>query len=472
MMVVPTKVLSVFTAGCVLVTIARAGDVYPVVEVEELITRYTPADNGAGPLWCYGSTCIARLGHDVFSSIIETGKDVPPLCNTRWQLWQRNETGWRMVRQEQDYRQREPCPIATFREGPLWLSVNPSTQPTGTRYGECEPQVLAFDPKQPGEPPDVHRPAFAVGAHFTDHSYRGFAADGRRGELLLVNIDAPSGAQYLSYRDDEGAWHAKGRITFPIRSCYPQVMLRDRAAYVMAIGDIVEPNREWRELKSEKLQREWDYVFRRLFLSYTPDVRSKPFCEPIEIDNVDDTCGHITNLDLHVDEEGTAHLLYLKVPVQYAFIRDRYFPDSGMERQLVYARVEQGNVVDRSVVAYGDDEKPGSVPHYGRFVIDGQGELHVVLSTLTRLSGGSAGWYMYLLSRLDKPSRIFTPIEVDHPFRSFMTATPRAGTEPTELIDLFGVAGDGLELRYARIRLNDYDISSSRARRPCRSGCR
>ena len=28
----------------------------PVVEVEEAVYRYQPADNGAGPLWCRGST--------------------------------------------------------------------------------------------------------------------------------------------------------------------------------------------------------------------------------------------------------------------------------------------------------------------------------------------------------------------------------------------------------------------------------
>lgn len=29
-----------------------------VVEVEEVVTRYRPANNGAGPLWCYGSAVI------------------------------------------------------------------------------------------------------------------------------------------------------------------------------------------------------------------------------------------------------------------------------------------------------------------------------------------------------------------------------------------------------------------------------
>ena len=40
----------------------------PVVEAEENIYTYTNADNGAGPLWCHGSTCLVRIGNDLFAS--------------------------------------------------------------------------------------------------------------------------------------------------------------------------------------------------------------------------------------------------------------------------------------------------------------------------------------------------------------------------------------------------------------------
>ena len=94
------------------------------VEIEEIVTRYTPANNGAGPMWCYGSTVIARQNSDVYLSTIETGKDVPLLCNTRWQLWHRTSDGWKLKQTEKAYRQREPCPIAIFQDGPVFLSVN------------------------------------------------------------------------------------------------------------------------------------------------------------------------------------------------------------------------------------------------------------------------------------------------------------------------------------------------------------
>lgn len=75
-----------------------------VVEVEEVVTRYRPANNGAGPLWCYGSTVIARHGKDVYLSVIETGEGVPLLCNTRWQLWHRSASGWKIEQSEEEFR--------------------------------------------------------------------------------------------------------------------------------------------------------------------------------------------------------------------------------------------------------------------------------------------------------------------------------------------------------------------------------
>ena len=44
----------------------------PVVEVEENIYSFEPANNGAGPMWCNGSTCLVSLGDDLFASGLET----------------------------------------------------------------------------------------------------------------------------------------------------------------------------------------------------------------------------------------------------------------------------------------------------------------------------------------------------------------------------------------------------------------
>ncbi|UCC96332.1 MAG: hypothetical protein JSW66_10855 [Phycisphaerales bacterium] len=423
------------------------------VEVEEVVTRYAPANNGAGPLWCYGSTVIARKTDDVFLSIIETGKDVPPLCNTRWQLWHRSSDSWEMEQSEKDYRQREPCPIAVFQRGPVFLSVNPSTEPVGTKYGPCNPLVLEFSAGNLSGEATIHTPAWADGSHFTDHSYRGFAADGTEGELLLLNINARTSEQFVSYRDSKGRWYPKGTIAFPIRSCYPQVALRNGSAHVMAIGDIVEPVTEWRKLKYKKLKRDWDYVFRRLFYTYTDNIHTVGFCAPIEIDTVEHTCGHIRNLDLHIDQTGAAHLLYFKQPHQYEFIRDKYFPGQAMTAHLEHVIVKDGKVLSRRTLAERPGGPTGFEPSFGRFHLSGAGELYVVAAGTSVEKGQRT--YGNFLGRIpagqDKPK--FERLGLKHPFGTFFTNTPRGGSAPSDVIDLFGIADDGPNLRYARIRI-------------------
>ncbi|HLB72846.1 MAG TPA: hypothetical protein VJJ98_02405 [Sedimentisphaerales bacterium] len=436
----------------------RRGGPECIVEAEEVVTSYAPANNGAGPLWCYGSTVIVRQGQDVYVSTIETGKDVPLLCNTRWQLWRRSAGKWRIEQSEKEFRQREPCPLVVFEGGPVFLSANPSTEPPGTKYGRCRPVVFEFDAADPtrlGGPKEsaAGGPVWADGAHFTDHSYRGFAADGVNGELLLLNIHAGTGEQYVSYCDASGRWHQKGKIEFPIRSCYPQVALRAGAAHVMAIGDIVEPVEEWRKLKFEKLKNNWDYVFRRLFYTWTPNINDANFAVPIEIDTVERTCGHITNLDLYIDETGAAHLLYLKRPHQYAFIRDKYFPGEDMTAQLEYVVVKAGKVASRRTLTKTAPDSQAIEPSFGRFHIGSDGGLYVIVSG----AGGKAGAQTFgnYVGRVipGSTSIDFTRLALKHPFGNFFTNTVRGGSAPSDTIDLFGIADDDPNLRYARIRL-------------------
>lgn len=427
--------------------------VEPIVEVEEVVTRYLGANNGAGPMWCYGSTVIGRISEEVFLSVIETGKDVPPLCNTRWQLWQRPDKGpWKIIQHEQECRQREPCPISVFPDGRVFLSVNPSTQPPGTKYGPCKPLVLTFDAANPAGAFAAEEPAWAAGTKFTDHSYRGFAADGKNGELLLLNIHSETGDQFVSFRNKQDQWQAKGSIRFPIRSCYPQVLLKDKAAFVMAIGDIVEPNEEWKKLKFEKTKSQWDYVFRRLFFTWTPDIEKVSFAEPTEIDTVEKTAGHITNLDLAVDETGAVQVLYLRQPHQYDFIRDKYFPGERMTVTLEMLTIRDGKVAGKRTVAERTDTG-GLRPSYGRFHTDSKGKLWIV----------AAGWMPnddkesfgnFLLDPEATGAAAIRQLGLQHPFRSFFTATVRGGSRPSDTVDLFGVADDDPNLRYARIKLN------------------
>lgn len=423
------------------------------VEAEEVVTRYASPNNGAGPLWCYGSPLVVRRGEDVFISTMETGENVPPLLNTRWQLWRRSASGWTMEQHEANYRQREPCPIVIGRQGAVFLSVNPSVEPAGATQGRCEPQVLEFDPNAPTRPATVHMPVWAQGTHFTEHSYRGFASDGGTGELLLLNINARSSEQFVSYWDGKGPWQARGTIRFPIRACYPQIALHDGAAHVMAIGDIVEPVAEWKATKYERLKRDWDYVFRRLFYATAPDMRQAGFRPPIEIDSVESTCGHILNLDLHVDEEGSVHLLYLKRPFQYDFMRDKYFPGRPMQAILEHVVVRDGQVQSRRTLVQATEGNDGLQPEYARFHAGPNGRLFVILAG-TSIEGARRTFGNFIGQIPPNGGTIaFQRLDLRHPFHTFFTNTARGGSIPSNTIDLYGIADDNPNLRYARLQI-------------------
>jgi len=64
MLTLPTRMVLLLIVAVAGVAISAKG---PVLEIEEVVTRYTSAGNGAGALWCYGSTVIARIGDDVYS---------------------------------------------------------------------------------------------------------------------------------------------------------------------------------------------------------------------------------------------------------------------------------------------------------------------------------------------------------------------------------------------------------------------
>src|SRR5438132_9136305 len=69
--------------------------------------------------------------------------------------------------------------------------------------------------------------------------------------------------------DAAGKWSAQGKLAWPwgaeydqpqpIRVCYPNVALRNRALYFCGVSDIVEPYQSWRQDKKQLTGREWDY---------------------------------------------------------------------------------------------------------------------------------------------------------------------------------------------------------------------
>ena len=414
-----------------------------VLSEEDVYTFVSP-DNGSGPLWSYGCTSIARLGDDVVVSQMETGEGVPLLCNTRWRLLRRTAGQWRLIDRAEAFRQREPCSLAITSATDLFLYANDSTQPPGTKYGPCKPHLLhfAFHGKECQRTPIF--PAWEGTPHFTDHSYRGYASDPGRGQLLMLNIDAETSVQNACLLAAAGETLANGSITFPIRACYPQVALNNGAVHVLAVGDIVEPVEAWRQYKYEQTGRKWDYVFRILYLAWTPNLTQQGFGKPLEIANVDPTGGHIANNDLWVSPGGTAYILYTEREVQSALLRDKFFPGKSIVNSLKLAIVKDGALLSTQVLVPGSPEQE---PGNARFHVTPDGCLYAVID-LRGPGGGNK------LLRVYPPleNATLVPIPLQKPMGGFSLASQRAGNPPSYTIDLLGQSAANT-MSYAEIQI-------------------
>jgi len=435
------------------------------VIAEEIITEYTEPNNGAGPMWCFGSRTIARFGDTVFAVAPETGKDVQPLCNTRWVLFRRKDGGtWERVQANPTYDEREPCMLARMPDGRLLLSVNPAQELTytmedGRRGARCEPRLLRFDAAAPEKPPVKIMPKWDHAYEFPEHSYRAFAADGNTGNFFLTN-QVPFGDEYqhaFSAYGGKGQPLRQGMLRFPMRGCYQQVAVRGNAVYVMAISDEMEPNPAWRAYKEEVTKQHWDYEFRQLFFTWTPDIATTDFSPILTVASRDETAGLIRNLDMWIDREGAAWLLYTDRNIWQTYMRDKFFPGTPITVALKYARVQNGRVIDRQTLlraeetttaeGKGTGQLQGAVPGYAEFHATPDGRLFVIWYQ----SGENAGNYLRQIAPANGEAQ---KLPLKTPFTSFFTASERNGNAPSNIIDLYGLpAGGDRVIRYAQISL-------------------
>jgi len=443
--------------------IVRAAAVAPVVEVEEDVYTYSNADNGAGPMWCHGSTCLVRAGDHLFASGLQTVPDAKPLNNCRWVLFERRAHGWARVRVDEG-RTREPAPMAAFPDGHVFISVNPTLgkgpQPNG---GPARPDILEFSGSAPASTPISLNPVWQNTPQFTEHSYRSFAADGAAKELILFQNIGYTHAEW-SYRDPTGKWSAHGELKWPwgaeydkpepIRVCYPNVAIKNRAVYFCGVSDLVEPYQEWREFKKQLTGREWDYDFRRLFFTWTPDITRQPFAEWVEIASRDKTCGWISPGDLCVAPNGDIHLLWSERAIDER-LRSKFFPDAKQSQTLNHVVVRKGQVIRRQTLEESTEGKPGIVGAEARFQVTPEKRLFVVYYASGTDSAGKQVSENRVVELLSDGS--FSPaarLPLQKPFTSFFTATVRAGSPPSRTLEMLGErAGIPMTISYAAVRL-------------------
>ncbi len=429
----------------------------PVVEVEEEVYSFTDPNNGAGPMWAHGNTCMVRIGRDVYATGIETIPDAKPLNNIRWVFYRREEQGWQ-VQAKGTGRTREPCPLVCFQDGSLFLSDNPTLTLPDQYNGPSRPEVIRFSVSQAGMESQVLVPRWLENPSFTEHSYRSFVADSENGELILFQNIGYTHAEW-TFRDRQGEWSTCGRLQWPwgadyptpqpIRICYPTVALKNRAVYFCGVSDIVEPYPEWRQFKKEITGKEWDYDFRRLFFTWSEDITAGRFSDWVEISSRDKTGGWITPCDLWVGPDETVRLLWIEKAIDPR-LREKYFPGEKQSFALNFAVVKNGKVIlKRALESY--EEGPGERELYwARFQVTPLGRLFVFYSV-----GKPVLENRVMEIFPDGRSGPSVPVKLKRPFpHIFYTASWRAGCRPSDLLDLYGPCEEKPNtLYYARVRL-------------------
>ncbi|HNQ89861.1 MAG TPA: hypothetical protein PKM73_14675 [Verrucomicrobiota bacterium] len=437
----------------------------PVVEVEETVYAYTPANNGAGPMWCSGSTCLIRSGDVVMATGLETLTNTPPLNNCRWTLWRHDPKGWSRVAADTDGRTREPSPLAVLPiERTILVSANPTLRPPGQEGGgPAQPVLLAFSLETPTESPRRVPLSWRGTPEFTEHSYRSLAADAAAGTFVLFQNIGYTHAEWThGTLRPQPASLARGRLEWPwgadyakpqpVRICYPNVALRGSAVHFVGVSDIIEPNPAWRAFKKELTGKEWDYEFRRLFYTWCPDLKTGRFADWIEIASREATCGWITPGDLWLAPDGSVHILWTDRALDER-LQAKFYPNARQRHALNLAIVRDGKVARRVTLASTDDS--AEIPHLARFHLTPTGRRFVVCF----VSGTDRQGRRVRENRLIELGPDGSPIQtvripLKHPFTSFFTATPRAGSMPSPFLDLLGTPVDTPNtIGYARIRL-------------------
>lgn len=452
-------------AFCLISSVAHgAPPLQPIVEVEEDVYRCEPANNGAGPMWCSGSTCLVRIGNNVFASGLETLAQHKPLNNCRWRLFQRGTSGWELQQADPSGRTREPCPLAAFHDGRLFLSANPTLTPPEQYGGPARPEILQFNSACPKESFQTILPQWDGEPAFSEHSYRSFAADGARDELVLLQNIGYTHAEW-AFRDAEGQWSAQGKLVFPwgadyekpepIRICYPNVMLQDRAVYFCGVSDIVEPNLQWRAYKKELTGQNWDYDFRRLFFTWTEDITKAKLHDWIEIASREKTCGWIFPCDLWAAQDGVVHLLWSERALDTR-LREKFFPEARQSQALNYAQIRGGQIAGRRTLVLAEEGGANLVAGAARFHVTPDQRLWVICYVNgTDAEGKSVAENRLFELPADGAATAPVRVPLSQPFTSFFTATVRGGSSPSDILDLLGVrAGGGNAISYARIRLS------------------
>lgn len=425
-----------------------------VVEANEVVYRYEDAQNGAGPLWSFGSSLVASHNEQVFISGLSREDGLAPPNNEVCVIYERTTEGW-----QERFRlpglTREPCPIAIDQES-LWVSHNPAVGDLS------EPQLFRYDLLDLDAEPEIFFPNWEDGHEFTPWSYRGLGVDPVNHAVMVMNISGYQ-AQHWAYLDSAGQWRARGQLTFPVmpamgvtatqpvnaepitlRLTYPSLVLRDQRAYVLAVSDIEATDEIMRTYLTNR--GESTYVLQSLYYAWTDNILSQPFSSWIELTDLG-PAGMVRNQDAWIAPDGTVHFLWIETTIDQRLTI--FFSEVQRQVSLWHATIREGVLVSKEKIH--EMRVLGAEPVRARFYENPQGRLFIFYSTYIP-AAGNFNWLVELYE--DGKRSATTQVHLDPGMEYFLSAGPRNGVLPSPYLHLIGTINwDDPDVRYVRIRI-------------------
>lgn len=449
---------------------AAADRLQVTVAVDEVATTHGDFGHAMYALWNHGSTSIVRLGDTVVASGIARLPDREPLNNVVCLLGTRKGGGaWQWAPMDVSGPTREPCPLGLIAgEDKVVVTTSRVTDFDTRFYAAVEPAVVTYRLDEGRAERDATvepwSPRDDVGL-FWDHSRRSVAVDPDAARVFMMVNAGPSHshAEWMVHDFDKGST-VKGKVEWPKLKlpkgqaavlAYAQSALRGQGGHLFAVLDVPEPVKAWNTFKTRGDPKAWDYVFRRLYYSWTPRISAEPFGDWVEVANVEGTAGEIRAGDLSVEADGTVHLVWTEYQTWPPALKDTFFPDLEQVYRLQYAKISKGEVVSRRTLLASRENDKGNVgaPTTARFHRLADGRLVVIYSLLARPPRWATTNSLMVLGEDGAPGQIID-LALSRPMISFFTASERAGSSPSDSIDLFGIEDwSSKEVRYVRLDL-------------------
>lgn len=352
----------------------------------EKICDTSPWNNGAGPMWTYGNSCLLRVGDRVFFTTNYVQEDRAPQNNTCMVLYEKNGSApWRQVFCDEGRFQREPCQLLYLGDDRLALFTAPTRESyppqTVTSVVPACPMVYVFDisgeVKKCGE---IVLPWDEPDYPFRSHTYRGCARDALTGNLFfdcIYYLPGTDGFHCYSVLDDQFRPIRMSKLDFPERGLYHNVVMHGGETYLFALTGVKEKNEEWAAYKEQ--MGGFDWVFQKLYMKYTPDITRQEFGPAQVVCDVSATGGWVSNMDCCRAGDDVLFLTEER-NIDEAYMRDRFLPDLPLRSELVLYRYRGGSCVGR-VVVDAWDEGDGPRPLYaGVLHTAADGRVYVVWS--------------------------------------------------------------------------------------------